>query len=179
MEPVSAAIFGLAAKYLPDVIDLFSDDKKANKTAKVVSKIAQEVTGASTLVDIDKALNDSPQLVFELRKAIMANEHVAEQMRLADVANARDMQKTALGQDDIFSKRFIYYYATGWTIFAFCYLTGITFFELPASAVRYADTVLGFILGTGLGAFLQFFYGSNIRSKGKDDAIRELTKQRG
>ena len=179
MEPISAAVIGLAAKYLPDIIGLFTDNEKAGKTASVVAEVAKQVTGATTLQGIDSTLQDHPELVLELRKAVMADAHIAEQMRLADVADARGMQKEALKQDDKFSKRFIYYYAIVWTVFAFVYIFCITFLGMPPESVRYADTILGFLLGTGMSAIMQFFFGSSHGSKAKDEIVSGLTKEKG
>lgn len=180
MEPVSAAIIGLTTKYLPEIISLFTDNKKAAKTASVVSQVAKDITGATTLQGIDSALQNSPELVVELRKAVMADAHIQEQMRLADVADARSMQKAALGQEDIFSKRFIFYYAIAWTVFVFIYIFGITFIGIPPESVRFADTILGFLLGTGMAAIMQFFFGSSHGSKTKDDIVKGLTgKEKG
>lgn len=180
MEPISAAVVGLAAKYLPDIIGIFRDkDDKAAKAASVISKVAQDVTGASTLNEIDKALAAQPELVMKLRMAVMADAHVAEQMRLADVKDARDMQKVALTQDDVFSKRFVYYFAAGWSLFICIYLTIVTLCPIPQANLRVVDTVVGVLIGTVLGAIFQFFYGSSISSKHKDDVVKELTKQKG
>ncbi len=177
MEPVSAAVIGLAAKYLPDIVGLFTDNKKAGKTASIVSQVAREVTGETSLQGIDSALQERPELVLELRKAIMADAHIEEQMRLADVANARDMQKEALKQEDKFSKRFIYYYAIVWTVFAFAYVASVTFLGVPPESIRYADTIIGFLLGTGMSAIMQFFFGSSHGSKAKDEIVNSITKK--
>lgn len=175
MDPLTIA--GLAAKFLPDIVHLFTDNKKASQTASVVSDLAQKVTGATTPEGIETALQSKPELIVELRKAVMADSHIAEQLRLQDVADARDMQKKALAQEDIFAKRFIYYYAGIWTTFAFGYIIGVTFLKLPPDGVRYADTILGFLLGTGMGAILQFFYGSSQGSKTKDETLSLLSKK--
>lgn len=180
MEPVSAAVIGLAAKYLPDIVGLFSGkETKAAKAASAFSNIVQDVTGMSTLNDVDKALATQPELVVRLREAVMANEHIAEQMRLADVKDARDMQKAALAQEDVFSKRFVYYFAGGWSLFIGLYLTLVTIYPIPQANLRVVDTVVGVLIGTVLGAIFQFFYGSSASSKSKDDVVKELTKQKG
>jgi len=82
-------------------------------------------------------------------------------MYLQDVANARNMQVAALNQKDRFSKRFIYYFAIFWSIVASGYVVGITFFNIPENNVRFADTTLGFMLGTVISAILGFFYGNS------------------
>jgi hypothetical protein len=180
MEPVSAAVIGLAAKYLPEIVGIFSGkETKAAKAASAFSNIVQDVTGTSTLSEIDKALATQPELVVRLREAVMQDAHVAEQMRLADVKDARDLQRAALAQDDTFSKRFLYYFSSGWSLFIALYLTLVTFLDIPQSNLRLVDTVVGVLIGTILGAIFQFFYGSSERSRHKDATITELTKQKG
>ena len=59
-----------------------------------------------------------------------ANEAIVS-IQASEYADARDMQKASLSQDDLFSKRFIYYFAIFWSVFAVLYLIGITFLEIP------------------------------------------------
>jgi hypothetical protein len=88
-----------------------------------------------------------------------------------DRDGARHMQEIALAQDDVFSKRFIYYLAAFWSIFAVVYICAITFLTIPETSVRFADTILGFLLGTIVATILQFFFGSSKSSKDKTDAM--------
>jgi hypothetical protein len=99
-----------------------------------------------------------------------------EKAYLADRQSARDMQIAALGQSDLFAKRFIYYFAIAWSVFAMVYVGAITMFQIPTANVRFADTVLGFLLGTVVSGLMSFFYSSTISSKTKDNTIAELTK---
>lgn len=93
-----------------------------------------------------------------------------EQTRLylADRADARAMQVAALNQDDTFSKRFLYYFAAAWSLFAMVYVAAITFAGVPEASTRFADTVLGFLLGTLIAAIVQFFFGSSRRDQDRD-----------
>jgi len=110
----------------------------------------------------------SPEAVQNWK--IAAQEHQRELLAMAygDVANARNMQIEALRQDDMFSKRFIYIFAAFWSIFASCYIAFITFGTIPVDNQRFADTILGFLLGTVVATILQFFFGSSMGSKKKD-----------
>jgi len=103
------------------------------------------------------------RLAFEIDKAY-----------LEDVANARGMQMTALVQEDVFSKRFLYYFSTMWSLFAILYISFITFGDIPPENVRFADTILGFLLGTLVAQVFNFFYGSSAGSKKNGEAIREV-----
>jgi hypothetical protein len=97
-------------------------------------------------------------------------------MYLEDVQSARSMQEKALAQEDVFSKRFLYYYTVANTVFAFTYIGFITFGDIPPDNIRFADTILGFILGTVVAQMLNFFYGSSQGSRKSGDTMREVVK---
>jgi hypothetical protein len=97
-----------------------------------------------------------------------------ERAYLADIQSARSTQAIALQQSDLFSKRFVYYFASVWSIFAMVYLLWITFGEVPEDNVRFADTVLGFLLGTVIAGIFTFLYGSSRSSQNKDSVIQEV-----
>ena len=134
------------------------------------------------------APNMAPEDVAKLKVAEM--QHEEELLRLAqedrkldladtqqylvDVQNARGMQNTALGQTDVFSKRFIYYFAIGWSVVTAGYIGAITFINIPERNIRFADTVLGFLLGTALAGIFNFFYGSSRSSQSKDNTLNEV-----
>jgi len=99
-----------------------------------------------------------------------------EKAYLQDLKSARQMQTEALKQDDTFSKRFIYYFAILWTIIGASYIIGITFFEIPDKNIRFADTTLGFILGTIISQIIAFFYGSSLGSKSKEEVLKKFSK---
>lgn len=96
------------------------------------------------------------------------------QAYLADTASARKMQEEAIQSGDPLVRRFIYFYAMFWSACSTAYIGFITFGEIPKDNVRFADTILGFILGTVIATIIQFFYGS---SKGSQDKTAALTKE--
>jgi hypothetical protein len=95
---------------------------------------------------------------------------------LADVQNARGLQMTALSQEDLFSKRFLYYFAIYWSVVCSVYIGFITFGHIPDANVRFADTILGFLLGTLVAQIFNFFFGSSVGSKKSGDVIREVVQ---
>ena len=99
-----------------------------------------------------------------------------QKMYLVDVADARDMQKEALKQTDLFAKRFIYWFAIGWSVLTVIYIFAITFATIPEKNLRFADTVLGFLLGTLIATIIQYFFGSSKQSHDKDATIQDLLK---
>lgn len=143
---------------------------------------------------VAKALKADPSLAVKVKELevearrleleAIAKERDAEleavRIQLADVQNARGLQVEALRQDDTFSKRYVYYLASFWSIFAVIYVTAITFMQIPAANVRFADTILGFVLGTIIATVMNYFLGSSKSSADKTlhmaDAAKEATK---
>lgn len=117
---------------------------------------------------IELTPDPSPEAVENWKRAAQEHERELLAMAYGDTANARAMQVAALQQDDLFSKRFIYIFATFWSIFAAGYIAFITFGTIPEDNQRFADTILGFLLGTVVATILQFFFGSSMGSKKKD-----------
>lgn len=140
-----------------------------------------------TGVDVDKAsLSDAEYAKLrqfemeheeELLRIKQDDDKLATTIELAylqDTQSARNMQMTALQQNDEFAKRFVYYFAIFWAIVAMLYVVGITFIKIPQENIRFADTVLGFLLGTIIAQIVAFFYGSSRSSQTKDDTIRQV-----
>lgn len=107
----------------------------------------------------------------------------ADQLELSkidqkDRADARALQSRALESEDLFARRFIYWYAIIITLltFAFIFLAAFYYPEKP-EAGRIIDTVLGFLLGVSLSAIIQFFFGSSQGSSSKQKQIERLTEQ--
>ncbi|MFT7880937.1 MAG: hypothetical protein ABXS91_11155, partial [Sulfurimonas sp.] len=165
-----------------------------------LSFIADEVIGMAkdeaedfiedkTGVKIDLSGDDKPGegdlgklKSFDAQLKVMAEKNRHEEAKLAhdmdlfkaemeDRGNARDMQKSALSQDDLFSKRFVYYLASFWSLVGAAYIFLITFYDIPEENVRFADTVLGFLLGTIVATVINFFFGSSKGSKDKTSIL--------
>lgn len=175
MAPLLAAAIPTLVELIPNAIGWFGGDD-AEKAAEEVLGIASKVTGIDEKDKALEAIQSDPNVALEFKKAVMADKHRLDEMFLADKKNAREMQNNALKQDDEFSKRFVYYFAIGWSIFAMLYLSGITFFSLPEESTRFADTILGFLLGTIISGIIQFFYGSSQGSKDKNAQQSDIVK---
>ena len=166
-------IAGLVSMLADKGLDLISSaiDGGADK--------AKEYIEDKTGIKLDKNLTD--EQVAELKKFEMTNKVELEKLALAnkqednraseavqkiqadEYGNARNMQIENLRQDDKFSKRFVYYFAIFWSAFAVIYLTGITFAEIHKENIRFADTIVGFLLGTIIATMFGFFYGNSIK----------------
>jgi hypothetical protein len=143
--------------------------------ADAVTKKGQQYVEEKLGIDLTQ--DPTPDVVAQWKEAALAHEKELLQMVYADKANARAMQVAALQQDDKFSKRFVYYFATFWSVTAALYIAFITFGDIPEANIRFADTILGFILGTIIATIVQFFFGSSLTSKEKDSALDSLIKK--
>lgn len=94
------------------------------------------------------------------------------QLDLENTKDARDMQKVALQQTDLFSKRFVYYLASFWSLIGGVFIFMVLFKPIPTENVRLIDTILGFLLGTIVATIINFFFGS---SKGSSDKMKQLS----
>ena len=110
---------------------------------------------------------EKQQLLNELKKielnASIRSEELAleaDKIMHKNTADARAMQVAALNQGDVFSKRFSYYLATFWSLAAAAYIYAITFMPIAEQSIRFADTILGFLLGTIVATIINYFFGS-------------------
>lgn len=177
MEPITAALAIAKATGLTDWIGRkINGDKGAEVADKIVS-IAGTVTGGKTPEEITEALQRDAGLQQELKLRLIDNAHELDKLVFDDVKNARAMQIAALQQDDIFSKRFIYYLATFWSAVSAAYIFMITFFEIPEQNIRFADTITGFLLGTIVATVVQYFFGTSRGSHSKDGVINQMIER--
>lgn len=81
-------------------------------------------------------------------------------------------------QDDPFNRRFLAYFSVGLCIAAMAYVGAVTFIPIPKDNARFADTVLGFVLGTVMATPIGFYFGSSKSGQAKDETIKDmLTKK--
>ena len=160
MTPIIASILStLLANNLPKVAQAVVD--------KGLDYV-QEKTGVELKPDM------TPQEVQALRDAAQRHEEFRIEQDNKNTADARSLQKAALQQDDLISKRFIYVLAAFWSVFSAAYIGFITFGTIPEANVRFADTILGFLLGTMLGMILNFFFGSSSGSARKNTMLEDV-----
>jgi len=166
------AILGLLANAGVDLVSKFVDSGK-DKAIQVI----KDKTG----IDLTTKKKLSQQDVVKLKEFQQANrDFLIKQIELAneDRANARKMQEVALNQDSWLAKNFIYMFASVWSVFAMIYLAMITFYTIPTTSQRFADTILGFLLGTIVSAIIQFFFGSSLGSKSKDNILNTKVEEK-
>lgn len=104
---------------------------------------------------------------------------VKSKAEFKDRQKAREMQQAALGQEDKFSKRFIYYLTSFLIITGIGYLFMVSFLVTPKENQRIVDTALGFIMGTVISSVIAFFYSSTKTSNEKTQQIVKLASTGG
>jgi hypothetical protein len=137
----------------------------------------------------DEELTRLKQFELEHEQALMRHSEAiatldleAEKLRLADVADARNMQRAAMLSGDAFTRRFVPLYAVGVTLVCFTYIFLYTFapFLLDKGDQAHdsmVHTILGFLMGTALSTVIGFFFGSSQGSAKKSDQIAQLSER--
>jgi uncharacterized membrane protein YdjX (TVP38/TMEM64 family) len=77
-----------------------------------------------------------------------------------------DKIKTLFGKNSI--RGFL---AIFWSFTAAIYIFAVTFYQVPESNIRFADLVIGFLLGTVVGTIMTYFLGSSQSSAEKNDLL--------
>ncbi len=159
---------------LPIIAGIVSSLISANlpKVAQAVLDKGLDVVEEKLGVKLEPEM--SAEKLAEVKAAALKHEEFRIEQDNKNTADARGMQNTALNQSDVVSKRFIYYFASFWSLCAALYIAFITFGTIPESNIRFADTILGFILGTVIATILNFFFGSSSGSKAKTELIEKL-----
>ncbi|QTT89383.1 hypothetical protein [Pseudomonas chlororaphis] len=191
---IAAALSAIAPALAKQGLDLLSGIFRgaATKGAQEVAELIEEKTGIDINDVADNKVTEeqwgqlkefelqNQSILLEYRQQEDANDLERERMLHADRADARAMQTDAMKNDDVFVRRFIYFYATALTLLTFAFIFYASFVhqytEANKEASRIIDTVLGFLLGVTLSAIIQYFFGSSAGSKSKEEKIKNLTE---
>lgn len=171
MDPIT--IISLLSNAIPAVVKFVKGDDAAKKAEALIT-VAKEITGIAEPQAAVEAIAADPAHVVAFKQRLVEIDLETIKANLADTENARALQVAALAQDDQFSKRFIYYAATGILSFVGLFIALATFVPIPQANVRFVDTALGFLLGTAASTVIQFFFGSSQQSKQKDSTVAGL-----
>jgi hypothetical protein len=157
MLPMIASIVsGLISNGLPKVADAVME--------KGVDYVQQKLG-----VELKPEGQMNQEDVAKLKEAAMKHEEFMAEIDLKNMQGARDMQLKAMDSDDPLVRRAVYYFIGFWSVLSACYIGFITFGEIPEANIRFADTILGFVLGTMVASMFQFLLGSSIGSRKKDE----------
>ena len=149
----------------------FIDDLISDIGMPLVKKGVKALTGID--LESKELTAEDKQKIMDSQIEIMKIDFEKMKLEYQNTNDARDMQKVALQQDDTFSKRYVYYLATFWSFVAVGYIFLITFLTIPESNVRFADTTLGFLLGTIVATIINYFFGSSKSSLDKNQLLKD------
>jgi hypothetical protein len=168
MAPIIATLMQAGLGILAGAVKTKGKDLIEKKLGVDIGDMLSSEEGKIKLAELEMVHEEELQkLAIESKKV----ELKELELGFADVDSARKMQIAALSQGDKESKTFIYRFSWLWAILVSTYIAFITFGNIPDDNVRFADTILGFLLGTILGQIMQFFYGSSNSSRRKDDVL--------
>ena len=130
----------------------------------VVKAISEKLGVENSEQAVTEALSANPDLALKLAEI----DTRQFELEVNDRASARSMAVVALQSEDPFVRRFTYYFIAGWSVFAMVVIPCMIFMQIPESNVRFADTILGFLLGTVIASMFAFLLGSSFGSRQKD-----------
>lgn len=130
----------------------------------VVKAISEKLGVENSEQAVTEALSANPDLALKLAEI----DTRQFELEVNDRASARSMAVVALQSEDPFVRRFTYYFIAGWSAFAMVVIPCMIFMQIPESNVRFADTILGFLLGTVIASMFAFLLGSSFGSRQKD-----------
>lgn len=154
---VASIVSGLISNGLPKVADAVVE----KGVDYVQDKLGVELKPEEDMTEED---------VKDLRERAMQHEEFMAENDLKNMQGARAMQEKAMESDDPLVRRFVYYFIGFWSLLSAAYIGFITFGQIPADNIRFADTILGFVLGTMVASMFQFLLGSSLGSRKKDEA---------
>lgn len=124
------------------------------------------------------------ELLLEELQSTQAHDIARVKLLNEDRADARETYEKALDSEDWLTRNFIHIFALLITLLTFAFIAYAAFFadfsagdqmtDAEQHRARIVDTVIGFLLGVGLAAIIQFFFGS---SQGSSDKSKMIEKQ--
>ena len=131
---------------------------------KVIETISEKLGVEPKEETIEQHLTAHPEEMVKLEQVDMEKM----ELQLQEMQSARNMQLEAMKSSDPLVRRFVYFFIAFWSIWSAAMLPFMVFGDIPADNVRFADTILGFLLATMIGSMFGFLLGSSLGSKEKD-----------
>jgi len=154
---------------LPAVIGTIATQLFQNNMPKVAQAVLdQGLDAVSEKLGFSLRTDMSKEELSALKERAMQHEEFMTEQANKNTADARAMNAAAMQSDDRLVRRFTVYLTIFWSLVGSAYIFWITFGVIPPDNTRFADTVLGFLLGTVVATMLNFWLGSSAGSKEKD-----------
>ena len=111
----------------------------------------------------------SQEDVSKLKEAAMKHEELMAELDEKSRQRATDMQMQAMKSDDPLVRRFVYFFIGFWSIFAAAFIPSLIWLDIPDQNMRFADTIVGYVMGSVVTSMFAFLLGSSQGSRMKDD----------
>jgi hypothetical protein len=154
----------LASFLLSQGAGKLADMLKGAAKDKVIETISEKLGVEPKEEAIEQHLTAHPEEMVKLEQVDMEKM----ELQLQEMQSARNMQLEAMKSSDPLVRRFVYFFIAFWSIWSAVMLPFMVFGDIPADNVRFADTILGFLLATMIGSMFGFLLGSSLGSKEKD-----------
>jgi hypothetical protein len=167
-------------KFVPDIIDLFSSKNKKKEVIELVSNLAKQVTGESTVDEAEHALSADPELAFEFKMAVMENETILERMDEESRQRASGQYKVHNVQADkiaesIMARNLVIIFVLVLINVVAVFTTSYFKLDDPAT-IAIISNLIGVVIGQLLAerqTVVSFFFGSSMGSKIKSIMAKE------
>ena len=111
----------------------------------------------------------TPEYNEKLKAEAMKHEEFMAELDEKSRQRATDMQMQAMKSEDPLVRRFVYFFIAFWSVFAAAFIPSLIWLDIPENNQRFADTVLGYIMGTVVTSMFAFLLGSSQGSRMKDE----------
>lgn len=186
MVPLIPIAISLAAKYVPELIDLFAGKNAAGVAGKVI-EIAQAVTGSGTPDEAVKALQANPDLVLKFKTAALDQQVELARISLeetkatfadADSARKREAEIVTSDKAPMLNKVVTPLLALGTVSLTFA-VFGLMIFMADGDLKPAQERIIIFIAGAMVPLCSQvysYYFGSSRGDAAKDQHLREMMK---
>ena len=148
---------------------LFRSNNGMHKVADQVMEKGVEAVQQKLGIELKPEGEATPEYNAKLSAEAMKHEEFMAELDEKSRQRATDMQMQAMKSDDPFVRRFLYYFISVWSLFSVAFIPCLIWMPIPESNIRFADTILGYILGTVVTGMFAFLLGSSQGSRLKDE----------
>lgn len=140
-----------------------------HKVADQVMEKGVEAVQQKLGIELKPEGEATPEYNAKLSAEAMKHEEFMAELDEKSRQRATDMQMQAMKSDDPFVRRFLYYFISVWSTFSVVFIPCLIWVPIPDANIRFADTILGYILGTVVTGMFAFLLGSSQGSRMKDE----------
>jgi hypothetical protein len=155
---------------LPIVASIVSNliSNGMHKVADAVIEKGVDAVQEKLGIELKPEGDATPEYNEKLKAEAMKHEEFMAELDEKSRQRATEMQMKAIDSDDPLVRRFIYYFIAFWSIFSVIFIPSLIWASIPESGQRYADTILGYVMGTIVTSMFAFLLGSSQGSRMKD-----------